>query len=156
MGGPGIPRPECTQTAQTPGLGARGLQRPRASGPACGTSCSQQRPSGDNPVSVEDGGYTPRGHPHMGRDMAPEETQPHLRTATHQVPQATERDPAHLRVGQADPQRPVQKGGRHGLGGDGERALSRQASVGPENLLKTADAHTLYLGECHGVGISPK
>lgn len=58
VGGPGIPRPECTQTAQTPGLGARGLQRPCASGPTCGTSCSQQRPSGDNPVSVEDGADT--------------------------------------------------------------------------------------------------
>ena len=55
---------------------------------------------------------------------------PHLHTATYQVQQVTERDRARLRVGQADPQRPVQRGGRHRLGGDGERALSRQASVG--------------------------
>ena len=85
-----------------------------------------------------------------GRDTAP--------PAHSHTPGATGHGarPARLRVGQADPQRPVQRGGRHGLGGDGERALSRQASVGPENLLKTANAHTLYLGECHGVGISPK
>ena len=38
----------------------------------------------------------------------------------------------------------------------GRDGVDRQVSDVSDNLLKTTDVHTLYLGECHGVGISPK
>lgn len=106
---PGIPCPECTQEGAN-------------------TQARGHVAAASMPVS-----------PRVGRKLltaTPKWGQPGVRGGqrihtTWSSSLGTERDPAHLRVGPADPQRRMQRGGHRGLGGDRESGLAGQPSVGP-------------------------